>query len=68
MKKFLRLLQTIFLVILIPWIAIYFIGVFISLELNPLNWWIFSNWIGRIMWLFIVSGYFKFLFDNWDQY
>jgi hypothetical protein len=39
----------------------YLIGSFISWDLNPLNWWVFTSWFGRVLFLFfeiyVVGNY-----------
>jgi hypothetical protein len=30
----------------------YIIGSFIAWDLNPLNWWVFTSWVGRVLILF----------------
>jgi hypothetical protein len=30
----------------------YLIGSFIAWDLNPLNWWLFTSWVGRVLILF----------------
>jgi len=39
----------------------YLIGSFISWDLNPLNWWVFTSWVGRVLFLFfeiyVVGNY-----------
>jgi hypothetical protein len=33
-------------------IVIYISGSFIAWDLNPLNWWLFTSWVGRVLILF----------------
>ena len=43
----------------------YLIGSFIAWDLNPLDWWLFTSWVGRVLILFFeiyVIG--NYLLDN----
>jgi len=39
----------------------YLIGGFIAWDLNPPNWWVFTSWVGRVLFLFfeiyVVGNY-----------
>jgi hypothetical protein len=39
----------------------YLVGGFIAWDLNPLNWWVFTSWVGRCLFLFfeiyIIGNY-----------
>lgn len=42
----------------------YITGLFITLEFNPMNWWLFTSWIGRIFALIILLSIIKTSFDD----
>ena len=39
--------------IIITFAVIYFLGVFIAWDTNPLNWWIFTSTFGRFIAVFL---------------
>jgi hypothetical protein len=43
----------------------YFIGSFIAWDLNPLNWWLFTSWFGRVLILFFeIYGVGNYLSED----
>jgi hypothetical protein len=43
----------------------YLIGSFIAWDLNPLNWWLFTSWVGRVLILFFeIYGVGNYLSEN----
>ena len=43
----------------------YLIGGFIAWDLNPLNWWLFTSWVGRVLFLFFeIYGVGNYLSDD----
>jgi hypothetical protein len=43
----------------------YFIGSFIAWDFNLLNWWLFTSWVGRILFLiFEIYGVGNYLAED----
>ena len=43
----------------------YLIGSFIAWDLNPLNWWLFTSWVGRALFLFFeIYGVGNYLSED----
>ena len=43
----------------------YLIGSFIAWDFNPLNWWLFTSWGGRCLFLFFeIYGVGNYLLDD----
>jgi hypothetical protein len=43
----------------------YLIGSFIAWDLNPLNWWVFTSWVGRVLFLFFeIYGVGNYLAED----
>jgi hypothetical protein len=42
----------------------YIAGLFITFEFNPMNWWLFTSWLGRIFALIILVSIFRTAFDD----
>jgi hypothetical protein len=38
-------------VLILVHLLFYLLGSFIAWDLNPLNWWLFTSWFGRILFL-----------------
>lgn len=35
---------------------VYLLGSFIAWDLNPLNWWLFTSWVGRVLFVIFELG------------
>lgn len=43
----------------------YLIGCFIAWDINPLNWWLFTSWVGRCLFLiFEICVIANYLLDD----
>lgn len=41
----------------------YLLGSFIAWDLNPLNWWLFTSWVGRVLFVIFELSCITNLFD-----
>mgnify|MGYP003347929104 FL=1 len=50
-KAVLEVIWMVFLPLLIANIFIYVIGCFIAWDMNPMNWWLFTTIVGRVVYI-----------------
>ena len=52
-------------VLILVHLLFYLLGSFIAWDLNPLNWWLFTSWVGRILFLiFEFYGVGNYLIED----
>jgi hypothetical protein len=52
-------------VLILVHLLFYLLGSFIAWDLNPLNWWLFTSWFGRILFLiFEFYGVGNYLIED----
>ncbi len=67
-KAILEVIWMVFLPLLIANIFIYVIGSFIALDMNPMNWLLFTTTIGRIIYIIYFVMVLVKVPDFWDQF
>lgn len=46
-------------------LVFYLMGSFIAWDFNPLNWWLFQSWVGRVIFLMVeIFGISNYLAEN----
>lgn len=57
LKAVLEVIWMVFLPLLIANIFIYVIGCFIAWDMNPMNWWLFTTIVGRVVYIiyFVIA-------------
>lgn len=52
-------------VLILVHLLFYLLGSFIAWDFNPLNWWLFTSWVGRILFLiFEIYGAGNYLAED----
>jgi hypothetical protein len=67
-KAILEVIWMVFLPLLIANIFIYVICSFIALDMNPMNWLLFTTTIGRIIYIIYFVMVLVKVPDFWDQF
>lgn len=64
MEKIFQILNSKFGFLLISVIIFYLLGSFITFDLNPMHWWLFSTMTGRIVFVIIAIVYISNTFSD----